>query len=259
MHQVLLAALRPIAMMLLRFGVNYRSFADAAKVAFVQMAAKECREGTGRSNVSRIALMTGLSRKEVRALVGVRESGQDWDQSNVHFPAEVLRVWFTDERFCSREGQPKYLSWDVGESSFVHLVRCVGRNLSAVAIRTELLRVGAICQNDLGELQALRRHFVADAAQERLIEGIQFGLRPLALTLAKNTVIDGRENLRFQRVVDSYSIPHDQRRKVELAIKEKLEGFSEEIDDVLSEASRGATEKELGSAVGVGLFYYDET
>ncbi|MCE7903558.1 MAG: hypothetical protein DYH20_13165 [Gammaproteobacteria bacterium PRO9] len=93
---------------------------------------------------------------------------------------------------------------------------------------------------------------------ERLTEGIQYGLRPLALTLAKNTVIDGQSNLRFQRVIDSYSVPLDRREGVERAIRERLQEFSEEMDDVLSEAGRGKTEGGLESAIGIGLFYYDE-
>lgn len=244
--------------MLLRFGVSYRNFAEISKVAFVQMAAKECDRSSGRSSASRIALMTGLSRKEIRSILNNDVDGRLLEMSNVHVPAEVLRIWFTDKRFCDSDGYPQRLTWDTGPISFVQLVSCAGTNLSASAIRTELLRVGAIQLSGIDELQPLRRHFISDTAMERLTEGIQYGLRPLALTLAKNTVIDGQANLRFQRVIDSYSVPLNRRESVERAIRERLQEFSEEMDDILSEAGRGKTEDGLESAIGIGLFYYDE-
>ncbi|MEO8444073.1 MAG: DUF6502 family protein, partial [Gammaproteobacteria bacterium] len=245
----LIATIRPIAAMLLKFGVGYKEFAEAAKIAFVAVASEDFGMQGRPTNVSRVALMTGLSRKDVRAL---RERGEVSDQVKArltHLPAQVLRMWFTDQRYCDDSGVAATLTWDEGEVSFSDLVRNCGSNLSPVAMREELLRVGAIKQDSSGMLVPLRRYFIADSARDRLTEGIQFGLRPLALTLAKNVSTDGIRGLRFQRVVDSYSVPLERRAALEAEVTVRLRQFSEEIDDLLSEIGERSS-PENGSAVG---------
>lgn len=257
LHSVLVAMMRPIAAMLLRFGVGYRDFAEACKIAFVEAASDEFGVRGRPTNISRIALMTGLSRKEVRSVKDSQSRGDRVKTLLTHFPAEVLRRWFTTERYCDSTGLPKPLVWDKDPDSFTELVRSCGSNLSPVAMRAELIRVGAVKQDDSGVLIALRRYFIADSAKDRLAEGIQFGIRPLALTIVKNVESVGLGALRFQRVVDSYSIPAERRAALELEINARLKQFSEEIDDLLSEVGEEFQNGE-NSAVGVGLFYFED-
>ena len=179
------------------------------------------------------------------------------NQLPTHFPAEVLRRWFTTGQYCDSMGLAKPLVWDKGPDSFVELVRSCGVSLSPVAMRNELIRVGAVTENDSGALIPLRRYFIADSAKDRLAEGIQFGIRPLALTIVKNVESVGLGALRFQRVVDSYSIPLERRAALEEEITARLRQFSEEIDDLLSEIA-DSSETGESSAVGVGLFYFED-
>ena len=68
------ACLRPLARVLLRSGINFRQFEEIAKDVFLEEASAE-RDGRGRrANVSRIAVRTGLSRKEV-ARIRDRDAG----------------------------------------------------------------------------------------------------------------------------------------------------------------------------------------
>lgn len=257
LHSVLVATMRPIASMLLRFGVGYREFSQASKIAFIEVASEEFGRSGRPINISRIALMTGLSRKEVRAVREERADSNRVVELPTHFPAEVLRRWFTNPEYCDLEGHAKPLSWDQDPDSFTSLVRSCGGNLSPVAMRAELIRVGAVQQDKTGVLAPLRRYFISDSAKDRLAEGIQFGIRPLALTIVKNVESAGRGGLRFQRVVDSYSIPVERRAALEQEITSRLIQFSEEIDDLLSEvgAASGGSD---ASAVGVGLYYFED-
>ena len=257
LHSVLVAMMRPIAAMLLRFGVGYRDFAEACKIAFVEVAGEEFGVRGRPANISRIALMTGLSRKEVRTVKDIQARGDRATAPLTHFPAEVLRRWFTTERYCDPTGTPNPLVWDKDPNSFTELVRSCGSNLSPAAMRAELIRVGAVKQDDSGVLIALRRYFIADSAKDRLAEGIQFGIRPLALTIVRNVEAVGLGALRFQRVVDSYSIPVERRAALEHEISSRLKEFSEEIDDLLSEVGESSPNAE-NSAVGVGLFYFED-
>lgn len=257
LHAVLVATIRPIASMLLKFGVGYRDFAEASKIAFVEIASEEFGVRGRPTNISRVALMTGISRKEVKAVKSSEAQGGATKTLLTHLPAEILRRWFTSDRYCDSSGGPRPLVWDGEEGSFTELVRSCGSNLSPVAMRAELLRVGAVKQDDGGMLVALRRYFIADSAQDRLAEGLQFGIRPLALTVAKNVSSTGFGGLRFQRVVDSYSVAPERREQLEKEITARLKQFSEELDDLLSEVGEGARTGD-NSAIGVGLFYFED-
>lgn len=257
LRAVLVATIRPIAAMLLRFGVGYRDFAEASKVAFVEIASEDFGAQGRPTNISRIALMTGLSRKEVKAVKDYQARGATTKTQLTHLPAEVLRRWFTSDRYCDPSGIPRPLVWDGSLGSFTELVRSCGANLSPVAMRAELLRVGAVKQDPTGLLIVLRRYFIADSAKDRLTEGLQFGIRPLALTVARNVASASPGGLRFQRVVDSYSVPPERRLELEREVSTRLKQFSEELDDLLSEVGQVSTAGD-NSAVGVGLFYFED-
>ncbi len=55
----------PLAKALLRLGVTYSEFSDIAKIAFVNAASSEFGKRGRHTNVSRVAIQTGLSRKEI--------------------------------------------------------------------------------------------------------------------------------------------------------------------------------------------------
>ena len=67
-HSVILLVLRPIARLLLRGGIGYREFSEISKTAFVQVATKDYGLRGRPTNISRVAVMTGLTRKEVRRI-----------------------------------------------------------------------------------------------------------------------------------------------------------------------------------------------
>jgi len=257
LHTVLVATMRPIAAMLLKFGVGYRQLSEASKIAFIDVASEEFGSRGRPANISRISLMTGISRKDISAVRRGKLHADLKDVLPTHFPAEVLRRWYTSGEFCDANGLAKPLTWDESPSSFVDLVRSCRTELSPVAMRNELIRVGAVREDDSGLMVPLRRYFIADSARDRLAEGIQFGIRPLALTIVRNVESVGLEALRFQRVVDNYSIPVDRRATLEVEITARLRQFSEEIDDLLSEIAETSSGEET-TAVGIGLFYFED-
>ncbi len=60
--------MRPLVRLMLRKGVTYLVFADLLKEVFVEVADREFRLGDKASTDSRISLLTGVHRKDVRRL-----------------------------------------------------------------------------------------------------------------------------------------------------------------------------------------------
>ena len=74
-HQILVAAvarlLKPLVRVLLRNGVSYGTFADIAKRQFVEVARNEFSIQGRKQSLSRVSVITGLTRKEVARVSGL--------------------------------------------------------------------------------------------------------------------------------------------------------------------------------------------
>ena len=60
--------MRPIASLLMRCGMTWKEFAELCKTVFVEVASEEYGIRGRKTNVSRTAILTGMSRKEVKRL-----------------------------------------------------------------------------------------------------------------------------------------------------------------------------------------------
>src|SRR4029079_8584536 len=59
-------AMRPLARILLRCGVTWKEIAELLKVVYVDVASEDYAKRGRPANASRVAILTGLSRREVR-------------------------------------------------------------------------------------------------------------------------------------------------------------------------------------------------
>jgi hypothetical protein len=253
----ILAVMRPVATTLLRFGIGYREFSDICKTAFVDAASDEFGVRGRQTNASRVAAMTGLSRKEVRRIRSLNLLTTLPPAAGHSAPAEVLHVWHADRRFCEPNGMPKALTFDDSPVSFSALVASCVANIPPGAVRAELKRVGAVKEDADGRLVVQRRYYVPAEAGERLLQGLLFGLRPVALTVAHNTKVISLDERRFQRVVQSRLIPVGRQREVEEYLQKCMGEFSEEVDDYFTEIESGSASADA-MTIGIGLYYYED-
>ena len=245
------AFMRNVALFLLRAGISYREFQEIAKRAFVTVATEEFGIRGRPTNASRVAAMTGLSRKEVRV---IREQDFRVDEVSIEVlspSAEVLRGWHTDNRFLDEDGHARPLS--VGRlGEFSLLVSEYGGDIPVGAIRYELERVGAVSAYGSDSLIPTSRHFAPADSGGRLLSAISYGLVGLTSTIAFNSHPRRPENPRMERYLRSERIPADRVPTVRAQIETSLRSLSIELDDLLSnnEAERGSNH-----ALGVGLYY----
>jgi hypothetical protein len=205
-----LRLLDPLVKWLLEAGIGVADFLPLVKIAYVR-AAREQGTASGaepaRPNVSRIAVITGLTRVEV---AGILESGAaDRPHDRGRQRAErVLSAWWNDSNFHDELGNPAVLPLHGGRRSFAALVeRYSGARALVAAIRDELLRVRAIRPLPDGRLQALSRTYATvrwnpdgvAAVGEQLNElcttlthNLKFPARPLYVRRVRNAQLDPR-------------------------------------------------------------------
>ncbi len=261
-NKALLALLVPLARLVLRSGVTYREFAGLAKRAFVDVAMQEFGKRGRLTNISRVAVMTGLTRKEVSNIkdetpVDIKQTFDVKDYPNIgkNLSSEILRRWYTDSSFMNSNGEPAPLQYSGTSPSFMDLVRCCDRDIPPGAVREELLRVGAILVTGDGNILPSRREYIPQKELERIIEGVGYGLRMQAETIAHNATVDDLKNLRFQRVASSSRIPQPKLAALEQRISEQLSEFLKEIDDKIA-SQESAQDDAVQEEFAVGCYIY---
>ena len=132
-------------------------------------------------------------------------------------------------------------------------------DVPAGAIKVELVRCGAVVEDDLGTLTAQRRHVVPEAFDEKLISAMSFGLRGLASTIAHNSDPGRMGDTRIERVVHSDPIPAELRTLLRERLRRRIAAFTEEVDDLFAEGQPLSEANVAGlSRVGVGVYYYED-
>ncbi|WP_353741006.1 DUF6502 family protein [Pseudomonas fluorescens] len=146
----LLKALRhvmqPLVRLMLRKGVTYLVFADLLKEVFVEVADREFRLGEKAPTDSRISLLTGVHRKDVRRLRNTSDPAASTLPENITFGAQLVNAW-AKAPFCNDAGQPlplPRLASVGGDRSFDALVAQVSTDIRARVVLDEWLRLGVV-------------------------------------------------------------------------------------------------------------------
>jgi hypothetical protein len=256
-----LIALRPIAKILLRFGIGFREFSEIAKVAFVDVASTEHGLRGRPTNISRVAVMTGLTRKEVRRIREKIESGGVTSNVKSTPLSEILHRWHSESEYLDSTGLPVSLEFTGGSSSFSTLVKSFGGDIPPGAMRTELKRVGAVEETEQGKLKVISRVIHPVGESDNLITAVVHALYPLVSTIAHNVDPDRDGSTRAQINTYSQSIRKADFPRLRRVSLERLNEVSESFDDLfmayetLHENDETENDKNV---VAVGVFYFEE-
>lgn len=257
----LLVALRPLARALLRAGIGHREFNEISKSAYVDVATKDYGLRGRPTNISRVAVMTGLTRKEVRRLRNKGEAGQETDVGRRTPMGVVLHRWYTESDFLNEDGEPRDLRFDGGQNSFSDLVRKYGGDIPPGAMRTELKRIGAIVEESNGLLKAVKRHVSRPEVHERLIDGLSIVIYPAILALANNTNAENSDSTWIMRTAATSRVREKDLPRVRRIGSDRLVEFVESIDDLFAAYETLHDDDPLEASdksIGIGVFYFEE-
>jgi hypothetical protein len=136
--KALARVLRPVARLLIAGGVPFQAASESLKRAYVQAAHRHFGEQAGTD--SRLSLLTGINRKEVRRLT--TPVADEWGPESVtSFASAVFTAWTLRAEWRGPDGEPRALP-KRGEGSFDALVKSVTRDLRPASVLAELERLG---------------------------------------------------------------------------------------------------------------------
>jgi len=255
------STLRPITRLLIRFGITYGQFAEIAKIAFVVEANRETDSSGRLLNASRISVKTGISRKEVRRIRQLKQLSRKsnlWvDGSAV--PAQLLHLWYTDQKYLDSNGNPRALPMLEPSPSFSDLVRSVAGDVPVGAVRAELRQAGAIEELNDGTVRALTQYYVPRDFDEKALTAIVGSLFTLAATTEHNADPERTADGYLQRFAYSNALHAESVDQFRSWSHVQATDFLASIDRWLGSHERpDATQAEWTSnqLVGIGVYFY---
>jgi hypothetical protein len=254
--------LRPLVRILLRHGISFAEFADILKAVYVEIAVTEFKVDGKRGTKSRIAVITGLTRKEVSRVVEVAGAENQGAKSNLNRVARVLAGWHTDPDFIGPYGMPLEIRYEDGGLStvtFSTLVRRYSGDMSPRSMLDELMRVGAVVETEPSWLKVLRRVYepqtLAQDNFERVGEVVKNFVDTVDFNLQKEKLGAGR----FERIVYSpEGIRNEDMPRFDRYIKERCQALLEEIDNWIAQLEVPEKGNKNVTHTGIGIYHYIE-
>jgi len=244
--------LRPVARVLLRCGVTWKELAELTKLVYIDVATADYGKRGRPANASRVAILTGLSRREVKRARDQLGGGDDSAGSlaKINHASRVLSGWFQDRDFLDSGGHPKLLA-ATGERGFAGLTRRYAPDIPSTAMLKELTRVGAVTVTGKGRLRAKMRYYAPAAPDgEAVVRGASV-LRDLGNTVAQNLFRD-EPRTRFEGRATNARVPRAARRAFREFVETRGMQMLEDVDCWLSDhEAKKPDEKTVRLGLGV--------
>jgi len=152
--------LRPLIRLLLSHGIRFQTFCDLAKSAYIQVAEEEFQLDSKAQTDSRISLLTGVHRRDVKRLRAESQAVSNLPLQ-ASLSAQLLALWSGHPEYLDPQCMPlplPRLASKGGEHSFEALVRSVSKDFRARVVLDEWLRQGIVTLDEQDNV-----HLAADA------------------------------------------------------------------------------------------------
>ncbi len=252
--------LKPLVRLLISQGVTHTDLSNAAKEVYVEVAIRHFMTDE-KINQSRIALITGLTRKEVKRVLD-RAQESEYHDKGFSRPSRLLTGWHSDPNFIGPYGVPLELPYDAGEDeirTFKNLVRIYGADMSPKAMLDILMSSGAVVESDKGMYRVIRRSFEPTPLSPELLERFGYVAHDFFSTAARNIERDKPEEKLMERVVRANRALSDEAiSKLSEYLKENGQRFLEQIDNWIVALDNDES-AEHRSNTGLGMYHYVES
>ena len=251
--------LRPLVKIILRNGMPFQMFVDEAKKVFIDVAEQEFSLAGRRQSAARVAIITGISRKEISRLRSSDEPGTGKATSHQNRSARVISAWVNDQEFHRSSGQPMDLPFDGDSPSFTHLVRKSSGDMLVRAMLDELVRVGAV-EVVNKQVRLINRSYIPANSEAEKLRILGTDVAHLIETINHNLQTD-HDNPFFQRKVYYDNLPESALEEVRALSRLHGQELIELLDRLIQAHDRDVNPVIEGKGrylAGVGVYYFEQ-
>ena len=212
--QAMARVLQPLARLMIDHGLQLPSMVELLKNELVQQAAAAYGLADKGSSDSRIALLTGVHRKDVKRL---REAPVSPSTAVPLVPvaASVVARWISEPRFLNADQTARPLARTprrsgVGEPDFTTLVAEVSRDVGARAVLDELVRLGVVELREDGYVALKTSGFVPHEGLEESFHFLAANVSEHLATAVHNLAPDRQGPLMLEQSAFSQDLSAEQ-------------------------------------------------
>lgn len=250
--------LRPLVRILLDRGIAFDRFAELAREVYVDVAEREFRLPGRKQTVSRVSVLTGLTRKEVVRVQGRASVADDEATASYNRAARVVTGWVHEHPMEGTASGAAPLPIE-GAGSFAELVRRYSGDMPVRAVLDELMRVDAVRVKD-GEVELVHRHYIPPLGETRKLVYLGEDASDLISTIGHNLTASA-EDARLQRKVFYDNIPAEHMAAVRLIAREHAERVLDQLAREISRHDRDVNPQAEGTGrmrAVVGIYFSEE-
>lgn len=245
--------------MLLRRGISYGTFADIAKWVFVDVAKKEFEIPGKKISDSRVSVITGLTRHDVKAL-SEQESPEEFQTVEKYNRAiSIINGWQYNKEYQDSDGESIEIPFKGSEKSFEALVKEYGGDITPRPIFDELVRSESIEQLPGGMIRLKKNIFMPKTDEDQKLSILGSNVAALVRTIDHNIENTGKKDL-LQLTASSRYLLKSHMPYIRNEMKKKGITFLQDVDAWLMTQEVG--KKEEGAEEffegGIGLYYFEE-
>jgi hypothetical protein len=249
--------LLPVVRFLLKHGVTWNEFGELSKEAYVKVAREDYGIEGRPTNNSRVAMLTGLSRREVAR---VRDNLLNGEERVFELQgnqiSRILTGWHVDRDFTRQDGQPKDLAPTGPSGSLSALLKRYAGDLPHGAIRKEMLQRGLMKELDNGQVRVLKRDYVYSDLDPEFVRLLGLALHDHAATLEHNLDPQRPSARRFEAIANNDRITPRAVKAFHKLVESRGLAFLEDIDVWLTEHEIESKDDTNAETVRLGVGVY---
>ena len=255
--------LRPVVRQLIAYGVTYPAFNRMVRELYIEVADQHFALPFKRQTDSRVALVTGINRKEVSQLRRRRKIAKvDAVEVEDTVMTHVIGRWMAGPPYADATGHPHRLPYEsesARTASFARLVRQVGPDVPVRSVLDELLHSGVVELLPDGDVCLRREAHVPAAGAEGKLTLLGSDPAEVFSTIVHN--IEHPEAPRLQRKVVYDNIGADALPELSQAARDIGEEFIRRANALLASYDRDRNPEAPGgkrTRVLLGSYYFEE-
>jgi hypothetical protein len=254
--------LRPLVRQLIARGVTFPAFARLAKEVYIDVATKHFALPFKRQTDSRVALVTGITRKEIGQVRRGKEPAGDPVALGLGLATRVIGRWTSDDHYLDSNGRPRTLTYDDPSfgATFVDLVANLGGDIPPRAVLDELIRVGAVSLSTRGDVRLQQQAYVPAEGTEEKLAILGRDVAELIAAIGHNIEHPGRDAF-LQRKVFYDNVGAEALPELRPRVLAAGQDFLQAMNRMLAEYDRDRTPAAPGGSrtrAVVGLYYLEE-
>jgi hypothetical protein len=235
LFKALTIMLKPLVRLLIRQNITYVGLQSLLKRTFVEVAEEHFQLQGKRLTDSRISLLTGVHRGDVKRIREETTSPPTDKEIKASVSAQIMAVWLGNKDYLDERQQPKilYRNKKDGDPNFEELALSVSKDKHPRSILDEWLAQGIVTSLDNDRLQLNKSGYVPseDVEEKLFFAGKTIGSH--LSVVAYN--LENKSPPMFDRTIFYHGLSAESVKKVEQLSKEKMMIVLTEINQLASQ------------------------